>query len=170
MGTQISCGDFHTAVLTDAGGIYTWGEGHYGQLGHGDKIPQYTKPFKIGNVFEKLRMVQLACGANHTAAITDSGQLYTWGYAVNGRLGHGDEEDQKIPKIVAPMQGKQVRQIACGGCHSTCTVIHGWIPDDESDQCMACKRVFTFVNRRHHCRNCGGLFCGSCTTKRFPLL
>ena len=30
-----------------------------------------------------------------------------------------------------------------------------WVPDDESPYCMSCKVPFTFVRRRHHCRNCG---------------
>ena len=30
-----------------------------------------------------------------------------------------------------------------------------WVPDDESPHCSACKVPFTFVRRRHHCRNCG---------------
>ena len=93
-------------------------------------------------------MTQIACGANHTAALTEKGQLFTWGCAVNGRLGHGDEKDQWVPKVVFTMMGKTVRQIGCGGSHSAATVVHGWIPDGESDRCMACKRIFTFVNRR----------------------
>jgi len=30
-----------------------------------------------------------------------------------------------------------------------------WVPDDEAERCTACKTPFTFVRRRHHCRNCG---------------
>ena len=30
-----------------------------------------------------------------------------------------------------------------------------WIPDEQTTHCMSCKVAFTFVRRRHHCRNCG---------------
>ena len=35
------------------------------------------------------QVVHVACGNSYSAAITDKGQLYTWGSGENGRLGHG---------------------------------------------------------------------------------
>ena len=39
-----------------------------------------------------------------------------------------------------------------------------WVPDEASSSCMGCHEGFTFLNRRHHCRSCGELFCGECST------
>lgn len=44
-----------------------------------------------------------------------------------------------------------------------------WIPDEEAAQCMACTQTFTTFRRRHHCRNCGGVFCGVCSNSQAPL-
>ena len=43
---------------------------------------------------------KVACGEAHSAAVSASGRLYTWGRASYGRLGHGDREDLKAPKLV----------------------------------------------------------------------
>lgn len=44
-----------------------------------------------------------------------------------------------------------------------------WIPDEEAPRCMACATQFTAFRRRHHCRNCGGVFCGVCSNSSAPL-
>ncbi|KAJ6637724.1 Lateral signaling target protein 2 like [Pseudolycoriella hygida] len=44
-----------------------------------------------------------------------------------------------------------------------------WIPDDEAPRCMACALAFTTFRRRHHCRNCGAVFCGVCSNQTSPL-
>lgn len=42
-----------------------------------------------------------------------------------------------------------------------------WVPDETESTCMVCCRErFTMFNRRHHCRRCGRLVCGSCSTKK----
>lgn len=54
-------------------------------------------------MIESLRgveVVDIAAGGAHSACITASGELYTWGKGRYGRLGHGDSEDQLKPKLV----------------------------------------------------------------------
>ncbi|KAF0902148.1 hypothetical protein E2562_014401 [Oryza meyeriana var. granulata] len=44
-----------------------------------------------------------------------------------------------------------------------------WVPDEAVSKCTACTADFSAFNRRHHCRNCGDIFCDKCTQGRTPL-
>lgn len=73
----------------------------------------YDRP-KLIEVLHGLEIVDIACGGAHSAAITATGQVYTWGKGRYGRLGHGDSEDQLKPKLVEALLGFRVVDIACG--------------------------------------------------------
>ncbi|KIY64514.1 hypothetical protein CYLTODRAFT_445956, partial [Cylindrobasidium torrendii FP15055 ss-10] len=47
-----------------------------------------------------------------------------------------------------------------------------WKPDSSAVTCdnFFCRLRFTLLERRHHCRKCGGVFCRSCTARTTPLL
>lgn len=49
------------------------------------------------------------------------------------------------------------------------TTLH-WIPDASVSACCGCSAAFTFVQRRHHCRQCGLLYCARCTNQRAPVI
>eukprot|EP00257_Ricinus_communis_P016195 XP_015574291.1 uncharacterized protein LOC107261206 [Ricinus communis] len=44
---------------------------------------------------------------------------------------------------------------------------NNWVVD--ASHCQGCSSQFTFINRKHHCRRCGGIFCNSCTQQRMVL-
>lgn len=44
-----------------------------------------------------------------------------------------------------------------------------WSPDSDHKECYKCSAPFTVMNRRHHCRHCGLVFCNNCTTQRLEL-
>jgi len=45
-----------------------------------------------------------------------------------------------------------------------------WEPDSEVPSCRICGRGFNVFNRKHHCRACGRVFCGPCTSNKSQLL
>eukprot|EP01083_Nonionella_stella_P213854 770976_1 len=44
-----------------------------------------------------------------------------------------------------------------------------WLPDDATKNCAGCNKGFTFSRRKHHCRACGRLFCGDCSSDKIEL-
>jgi len=44
-----------------------------------------------------------------------------------------------------------------------------WQKDSEVHTCHECHTKFGVFTRKHHCRNCGNIFCNKCTTKRITM-
>ena len=108
----VNSGGKHCLALSTEGDVFSWGEGDDGKLGHDNKH-SCDRP----RVIEGLRgkdVVDISCGGAHSAAITSSGELFTWGKGRYGRLGHGDSDDQYKPKLVDALMGHRVVDVACG--------------------------------------------------------
>ncbi|KAL9959343.1 hypothetical protein ACROYT_G032657 [Oculina patagonica] len=76
-----------------------------------------------GTVEFLCRPVRLSCGQQHTAVVSSSGDVYTWGRSQKGRLGHGDiieEEGKSVPFRVEilHMHRINVLSVACGMEHT----------------------------------------------------
>jgi hypothetical protein len=44
-----------------------------------------------------------------------------------------------------------------------------WVPDFYVTHCQACSNKFSYRLRKHHCRNCGQVFCYQCADQFAPL-
>ncbi|XP_023589451.1 myotubularin-related protein 3 isoform X5 [Trichechus manatus latirostris] len=44
-----------------------------------------------------------------------------------------------------------------------------WLPDHLAAHCYACDSAFWLASRKHHCRNCGNVFCSSCCNQKVPV-
>ena len=48
----------------------------------------------------------------------DTGELFTWGGGMYGKLGHGNEAGHALPTLVEALRFKKVIQVACGSRHT----------------------------------------------------
>lgn len=46
---------------------------------------------------------------------------------------------------------------------------HTWLKDDEATHCKQCEKDFSISRRKHHCRNCGHIFCNTCSSNELAL-
>ncbi|EPS71760.1 hypothetical protein M569_02995, partial [Genlisea aurea] len=113
---QIACGDSHCLAVTMNGEVQSWGRNQNGQLGLGNTEDSLV-PRKIES-FEGIAVKMVAAGAEHTAAVTEDGELYGWGWGRYGNLGLGDRNDRLIPEKVTASAGKKMVLVACGWRHT----------------------------------------------------
>ena len=85
-----------------------------GKLGHGSE-ENITAPCIIP-VLEKVKIIQISAGCEHSGAISSDGDLFTWGHGDGGRLGHGDSEAKFVPSRVEALQYMHARPttLHCG--------------------------------------------------------
>lgn len=65
--------------------------------------------------------------------------------------------------------GEEALDWGGGGSNSGIEAPPPWLPDEAAPTCMSCKAAFTVFRRRHHCRNCGKVFCARCSANSVPL-
>eukprot|EP00002_Diphylleia_rotans_P038556 TRINITY_DN8793_c0_g2_i4.p1 TRINITY_DN8793_c0_g2~~TRINITY_DN8793_c0_g2_i4.p1 ORF type:complete len:1462 (+),score=228.86 TRINITY_DN8793_c0_g2_i4:40-4425(+) len=126
---QISCGWSHSAMITGKGAVYTSGNNDFGQLGHGNTrtYPQFMRVMSLKNT----KIIQVSCGAEHTLALSDSGEVFTWGRGQHGQLGLGVPFNQHVPrKIDISFFNGKIVSIASGHYHSLAVTdknsVYGW--------------------------------------------
>ncbi|XP_077235606.1 PH, RCC1 and FYVE domains-containing protein 1-like [Tasmannia lanceolata] len=119
----VACGEFHTCAVTFAGELYTWGDGTHsaGLLGHGSDVSHYI-PKRVLGPLEGLQVASVTCGPWHTALVTSSGQLFTFGDGAFGVLGHGNSESVAYPREVESLMGLKTIAVACGVWHTAAVV------------------------------------------------
>uniref|UniRef100_H0WZ64 X-linked retinitis pigmentosa GTPase regulator n=1 Tax=Otolemur garnettii TaxID=30611 RepID=H0WZ64_OTOGA len=114
---QVACGGGHTLVLTEES-VYAFGLGQFGQLGLGTFIFETSEP-KVLEYVKGEKIISISCGENHTAMITDTGGIYTFGDGRHGKLGLGLENftNRFFPTPCSVFLKFMVQLVACGGCH-----------------------------------------------------
>uniref|UniRef100_A0A8C6IVD5 HECT-type E3 ubiquitin transferase n=1 Tax=Melopsittacus undulatus TaxID=13146 RepID=A0A8C6IVD5_MELUD len=111
---HIACGSTYSAAITAEGELYTWGRGNYGRLGHGSSEDQ-TIPMLVTGL-KGLKVIDVSCGSGdaQTLAVTENGQVWSWGDGDYGKLGRGGSDGCKTPKLIEKLQDLDIVKVRCG--------------------------------------------------------
>eukprot|EP00963_Diacronema_lutheri_P006597 scaffold584_cov338-Pavlova_lutheri.AAC.8 len=112
-------------VSWEYGVLYTFGDGAYGQLGHGNKERVWT-PQQVQGLRGQI-VAHIGCGEKHTCAaiISPARKVFSWGDGSCGCLGQGAKVCGKVlvPKEINRLRGVRVLQLACGPHHNAAVVL-----------------------------------------------
>lgn len=116
---DISSGQHHTLALEEDGAVYVLGRKEYGRLGLGPNCVDANELLKVP-ALEGKKCVNIGTGSAQSFAVTDSGELYSWGMGTNGQLGTGKEDDEEEPVLVKgkQLEGMKITKVSSGGQHS----------------------------------------------------
>lgn len=123
------CEGKHYMAMDNCGYVFAWGCAEGGRLGIGEVSVSYVEtPTHIRSLDDKM-VEEIFCGCTYSAAITTSGQLYTWGRGTYGRLGHGNSDDKLTPTLVQALEDYRVVDVALGSgdSHTLCLTEDGLI-------------------------------------------
>ncbi|KAK9791863.1 hypothetical protein WJX73_008713 [Symbiochloris irregularis] len=130
--TQASAGFYHTLCVAESGNVWSMGSNARGQLGLGKDLPGTVSP-RLIKALLGVKVAQVAAGSNHSLAVSESGEVFTWGQGSEGQLGHGQaafprNRDEFLPRSVASISGNRalkVSSVCAGHSHSGCVGASG---------------------------------------------
>ncbi|OVA15573.1 Regulator of chromosome condensation [Macleaya cordata] len=116
--TSIACGGRHSAAITDAGALLTFGWGLYGQCGQGSTDDELS-PTCVSSLLG-IRIQGVSAGLWHTICISTEGDVYAFGGNQFGQLGTGADTAETLPRLLdAPsIENEHAKLVSCGARHS----------------------------------------------------
>ncbi|XP_013792620.2 regulator of chromosome condensation-like, partial [Limulus polyphemus] len=116
---SISSGQHHTIALDDTGSVFTLGRKEYGRLGLGEDCHDQSSPTLVPDLKEVV-CSNIAAGNLVSYAVSQNGDVYSWGMGTNGQLGHGDEDDVFSPQKIGGkvISSKKCFIVSSGGQHT----------------------------------------------------
>jgi len=111
--TSVDAGGTSSAAVSSRGELLTWGRGLYGGLGHGNE-DSVNVPTIVETLFKE-RVISISMGQHHACAITDHGDVYTWGKGEQGQLGQGEINLDicLLPTRIAALNRRGACRAAC---------------------------------------------------------
>ncbi|XP_053453496.1 alsin isoform X2 [Nycticebus coucang] len=153
----VATGSFHNGAVTESGVVYMWGENSAGQCAVANQqyVPE-PNPVSISDSetspLLSVRILQLACGEEHTLALSISREIWAWGTGCQLGLITTTFPVTK-PQKIEHLAGRVVLQVACGAFHSLALV--QCLPSQDlkpvPERCNQCSQLLiTMTDKEDH--------------------
>ena len=114
---KVAAGQNHVLALAGNNMLLAWGDNKHGQLGNGENQSVAT-PLYVGNgsFGELFGVVDIGAGNNHSVAVMENGQVFTWGENKLGQLGIRSKQNSSSPDQVAGIEN--AKKVSVGANHN----------------------------------------------------
>lgn len=114
---SLAAGEQCTSAISLYGDVFMWGLNEEGVLGVQSPDKNVTTPMRVSG-FDGVTVTKVACGYRSTAAISDIGEVYTWGKNSEGQLGLGNtDEYEPLARKIKKLDGYKIVGASCGHNH-----------------------------------------------------
>eukprot|EP00118_Oscarella_pearsei_P003622 m.15097 g.15097 ORF g.15097 m.15097 type:complete len:179 (+) comp26177_c0_seq2:98-634(+) len=107
--------------LSNDGSLLSWGGGEFGQHGHGRMADVAISEAEV-EFFNQAgcKVKGIACGASHSAIVTENNEIFAWGNGNSGQLGNDDRKNHGTPQRIRfeVLLEPTIRMVDCGGRHT----------------------------------------------------
>ncbi|XP_036174697.1 alsin isoform X15 [Myotis myotis] len=151
----VAAGSFHSGAVTESGVVYMWGENSAGQCAVANQqwVPEPSAVSIADSETSPslaVRILQLACGEEHTLALSISREIWAWGTGCQLGLMTTTFPVTK-PQKVEHLAGRVVLQVACGASHSLALVQCPPSQKPVPERCNQCSQLLmTMTDKEDH--------------------
>lgn len=102
---DVICSAALTVMLTKDGDLFSFGNNRWGQIGSEHNNTQHIHSPTRVSIQEKI--VAVDAGLQHCIALSEAGNVYTWGKGVRGQLGNHDIQNVTVPEKICMDETRQ---------------------------------------------------------------
>uniref|UniRef100_A0A7N8XQ27 Alsin-like n=1 Tax=Mastacembelus armatus TaxID=205130 RepID=A0A7N8XQ27_9TELE len=113
MVVRVAAGGFHCGALSEQGSVYMWGENTAGQCGLTERVSEPCPVSVVDNDVVPpavIRVVDLACGREHSLALSSQNELWAWGSGC------------QLGLVISTFPVSRPQKVVCGAYHSLALV------------------------------------------------